>query len=52
MNQVITDISNGQMAGLTARVLIPVKSVTVAEPPRINIELTMMFVASLHRRVQ
>jgi len=31
----------------TAIVLIPVKSVTVAEPPRINIELTIMFVARL-----
>lgn len=32
---------------LTAIVFMPVKSVTVAEPPRINIEDTMMFVAKL-----
>jgi len=31
----------------TAMVLMPVKSVTVAEPPRISIELTMIFVARL-----
>jgi hypothetical protein len=32
---------------LTAIVLMPVKSVTVADPPRISIEETIMFVASL-----
>jgi hypothetical protein len=32
---------------LTAMVLIPVRSVTVALPPRTSIELTMMLVASL-----
>jgi len=32
---------------LTAIVFMPVKSVTVADPPRINIELTMIFVANL-----
>lgn len=32
---------------LTAIVFMPVKSVTVADPPRINIELTMMLVAKL-----
>ena len=32
---------------LTAMVFIPVKDVTVAEPPRISIEETIMFVASL-----
>lgn len=35
------------VCALTARVLIPVRSVTVALPPRINMELTIMFVASL-----
>lgn len=33
----------------TAIVLIPVKSVTVAEPPRISIDDTMIFVASLQK---
>lgn len=32
---------------LTATVLMPDKSVTVAEPPKISIELTMMLVARL-----
>jgi hypothetical protein len=36
----------------TATVCIPVKSVTVADPPRINIELTMMFVARLRLRLR
>ena len=31
----------------TAMVLMPVKSVTVADPPRISIELTMILVARL-----
>ena len=31
----------------TAIVLMPVKSVTVADPPKTNIELTMMLVARL-----
>jgi hypothetical protein len=34
-----------------ARVFIPVRSATVAEPPRINIEETMMFVAILEKSV-
>lgn len=34
----------------TAMVFIPVKSVTVADPPRINMELTMMFVARPKKR--
>lgn len=33
--------------GRTAIVLIPVRSVTVAEPPRISIDDTIIFVASL-----
>jgi hypothetical protein len=33
-------------------VLIPVKAVTVAEPPRISIEETITFVASLNRTHQ
>ena len=32
---------------LTATVLMPDRSVTVAEPPKISIELTMMLVARL-----
>jgi hypothetical protein len=32
-----------------AMVLMPVKSVTVAEPPRISMEETMIFVASLNQ---
>ena len=32
---------------LTAIVLMPVKSVTVADPPRISMEETIIFVASL-----
>ena len=39
------------MSRRTAIVLIPVKSVTVAEPPRINMELTIMFVARLEKSV-
>jgi hypothetical protein len=31
-----------------AMVLMPVKTVTVAEPPRISMEETMIFVASLN----
>jgi hypothetical protein len=32
-----------------AMVLMPVKSVTVAEPPRISMEETIIFVASLNQ---
>lgn len=37
---------------LTAIVFMPVKSVTVADPPRISIEETMMFVAKLGATVR